>query len=70
MFSRVFIELLFMYKRLHDYSNKLISSNTNVHKDIIEFNLNKINEDIKLREIYDEFIIYYEKSILTYFTKK
>lgn len=68
MFSRLYIDLILLYKKLYTYSLNMNRNYFKLNRYNIEFYSNKINDNIKIRELYDDFIEYYDIWYLTYFS--
>lgn len=66
MFSRKFIELITLYRKLY-MDATLLKNNYNLsHTKDIKFNLDKNKDDMLLRDIYSDFMDYYDSWYITY----
>jgi hypothetical protein len=66
MFSRLYIELITLYRKLYDDATNLKNNyNIKSNKDI-KFNLEKNKDDIRLIDIYSDFLLNYDKWYITY----
>jgi len=67
MFSRLFIELIFLYRNINNYSSNMLGNEKLLTYNTFENNLFKVDETLHLIRLYKNFIEYYEGCILNYF---
>ncbi len=67
MFIRSFIELLMFYKNMQcNLANKLASTSL-LNKDIFNYKVERVNDDISLCLIFNDFIVYYDEWYMSYY---
>ena len=66
MFSRKFIELITLYKKMYMDATNLKNNYNLINNKEIRFNLDKNKDDMRLREVYSDFMDYYDSWFISY----
>lgn len=69
MFSRTFIDLIYMYNKINNYASDTLANYSSLYKNTFHKNLYNVDECLCLTNIYKEFIEYYDNCYITYFNK-
>lgn len=67
MFIRTFIELLIFYKNMQTNLSNRLASTSLLNKDIFNYKVEKVNDDISLCLIFNDFIVYYDEWYMSYY---